>query len=452
MFWLWLIVGLVGCACTLSSASDRYASVSPEALPSNTFLPPPPSPARSTPSPAVSTPIWQPTDTPNFAPSPTATPTGAVDLDVGTDLEAIVESADWPLPGLNPERALRWEVLARTGAFAASGQEAEQLLHFIRQWNGIRDAAAKMSDSDDFGYVVRVVDLPASTPVIYAAVIRDDLSGDREQLFLIARGQDDVPFGMIPAPAFEGLTQRISADGRRVEYIDEKSGSSLLLADAYRPDLTSRSDRILHARLTELYRKFHPNVKADLYPRFYFPVEDVDASFFRIETNLTYLQILRMHEAFALFERPELAPLKVAFFGSSTKVIIEKNLGSALGLTYRGSSVMELDRLELFGNRYDLAEVLAHEGAHVIQGWSGGDLCEVALRMEVGDRTVAADFLTWPAEKVIEGVRSTKIGAYHVSMWIYNQLNRLNGSRRFWIELIRTGKINGVSVVPACEN
>lgn len=375
-----------------------------------------------------------------------------VDHESGMVLESIVNSADWPLSGLDPNRAQRWEILARTGASAASSQEAEQLLHFIRQWNGIREAAKKMADLDGFGYVVRVVDSPVSAPVLYAAVIRDDTSGDHEQLFLIARDQNDVPIGMIPAPLFEGLTQRIGADGRRVEYVDLKSGNPLLLVDALRPDIASRSDRILRSRLIELYRKFHPYVKADLYPRFYFPLDNVEASFFRIETNLSYLQVLRMHEAFALFERPELTPLKVAFFGSSTRVIIEKGLGSALGLTYRGSSVMELDRQELFGNRYDLAEVLAHEGAHVIQGWSGGDLCEVAMRMEVGERTVAEDFLTWPAEKVIEGVRTARIGAYHVSYWIYNQLNRLNGSSRFWIELIRTGKINGVSVVPACEN
>lgn len=337
----------------------------------------------------------------------------------------------------------------------ASDDETEQLLQFVHQWNIIHIAAAKAIEPKNAGLDIQVVEYRSnaedSHPVVYAVVASTDPAKGQLQIFLIGRDNEGNPVGLIAAPLIEGLIQQASPDGKYVEYVDPASREVLLFADGHRPDTTIKGEEVLHSRLTELYRKFHPYVKADLYPRFFMPIADVEASFYRIETSLTYFQILRIHEAFALFERPELLPLKAAFFGRDTQVILTEDLGTALGMTYRDSSLIELDRRQLFGNRYDLAEVLAHEGAHVIQGWEGGNVCETAFRMEIGDRTIPKDLFDWPAEKLIENIRSAKIGAYHVSMWIFNKLNRLGDTRSFWIGLIGTGRINGQSVVPACE-
>ena len=80
-----------------------------------------------------------------------------------------------------------------------------------------------------------------------------------------------------------------------------------------------------------------------------------------------------------LYNRPDLMVLKSAFLGPQVAVIVTNDLGRAIGLTYTGTGVVEIDRQDLFGNKYWIAMVLAHEASHVLQG-AMPDQCSTLFR------------------------------------------------------------------------
>lgn len=107
------------------------------------------------------------------------------------------------------------------------------------------------------------------------------------------------------------------------------------------------------------------------------------------------------------------------------------------------------------GNRYYLAEVLAHEGSHVLQGDVNArdprSLCSEYIKREVGDHQIPDDFYQWTADQLIQAVKAKQVGAYHVLLWVLDELG-LHGEEFRWLQqVIRTGKVNGESVVLACR-
>jgi hypothetical protein len=115
-------------------------------------------------------------------------------------------------------------------------------------------------------------------------------------------------------------------------------------------------------------------------------------------------------------------------------------------LTYTGTGVVTIDRKDLFGNKYALASVLAHEAAHVLQGGLPKNFtCQDVLRREIGNYTIPAGFYDWTAEELLAGIQDISIGAYHVSLWMLTQLNVQDGG--WLLSVIRTGQANGNSVV-----
>ena len=286
-------------------------------------------------------------------------------------------------------------------------------------------------------------------PVLYARAVGD--RGARPQLFLIIRGEKGRAVGLALAPQLDKLEQRISPDGRFVLYFDER-GRHLVSADALWVDKKDPDEKTLHEHLVDLYSKNNLYARASVFPRYTFPVEGIEAGFLGIELTLSYPQILLLNDAFSLYLRTELEPLKPAMFSSGISVIILDRLDVASGMNYSGTGLIILDRRDLFGNKYQLAQVLAHEATHVLQGdlTKGVDICKQLLRREVADQAVPVDMLKWNADQLLAAIDAGKVGAYHVSMWT---LNRLNIRDLGWLQkIIQTGKYNGQSLLIGCDN
>jgi hypothetical protein len=187
-----------------------------------------------------------------------------------------------------------------------------------------------------------------------------------------------------------------------------------------------------------------------IFPRYKVNIPGIESYFYGLEDSLTDKQIVLLNEAFELFTRPEFAAFQEGFFGSEISVFIVDELGRAAGLNYTGTGVVMVDRRDLFGNRYVLASVLAHEGSHVQQrNFSRGtNICSTLLQMEIGDRTIPVDFYSWSAEQVVNDIKTRRLGAYHVSLWMMYKLGY--GDLEIMREVIHTGAYNGQSVLLDC--
>jgi hypothetical protein len=276
-----------------------------------------------------------------------------------------------------------------------------------------------------------------------------DVTRGSQQYLLIVRDDEGDPVGLLPAPQIADLDQRISPDGGYVEYY-QPGGRILLLADARKLNISDLKERRLRDQLDALYSISQYSMLAG-YPRFYVPVAGIKAGFYGLEVSLTASQVLQLNEAFALYDRPELAGLKSALFGPDISVIVTNELGRAIGLTYTGTGVIELDRKDLFGNKYWIAMVLAHEGSHVLQGGLSEPAvpCSEIEKREIGDHKIPEGFLGWNADEIIQAVRDMRIGAYHVSLWMLNKLGIKD--LQPYMNVIYTGKVNGQSVVLDCK-
>ncbi len=185
-------------------------------------------------------------------------------------------------------------------------------------------------------------------------------------------------------------------------------------------------------------------------PRYALPEDGIEQNLIGIDKSLTASQIILLNEAFELFDRPVFEALKESLFGSDIWMFFFDDLGQASGMNYTGTGLIMIDRRDLFGNRYILASVLAHEAAHVLQGGvrNSDDRCQELLNMEIGNGKIAKDFSLWSADQVISGIKNRQLGAYHISLWIllrlgYQNLNNLE-------QAILTGRIGGTSVLLDC--
>jgi hypothetical protein len=234
-----------------------------------------------------------------------------------------------------------------------------------------------------------------------------------------------------------------------VQYLDNK-GRVLVTVDEPTLEANNDQDNMLRQILEGIYGVDSPYAKASTYPRFRFPMDGMEAGFYALDVNLTYLQIVRLREALDLFNRATFASMKSDLFSADIAyVVIDKISGSTAGLTYAGTGVVELDRRDLFGNRYILASVIAHEGSHVLQGAMPANAgCDTNVRREIGDQTIPDGFYNWDATTLLQAIKDSKIGAYHVSLWMLYKLGVPNTS---WIvDAIHTGKVGDESVV-SCQ-
>jgi hypothetical protein len=254
------------------------------------------------------------------------------------------------------------------------------------------------------------------------------------------------PAGDFPAPVISGLNLKPGQQSGSAEYLDSQ-GRTVLLVEALPLNDGSAHSVQLKKLLDKIYGPSSPYVQNGVYPRFRYPLPGVKAGFFAVDVNLTASQVLLLKEALDLFSRPVFAAMQPDLFDPSIAyVLIDKIAGDTAGLTYAGTGVVELDRRDLFGNKYLLASVIAHEGSHVLQGPEASNAgCAEQLQREVGNQTIPDGFIQWDAATLLQAIKDGQIGAYHVSLWM---LTHLGIKDTTWVaQAIKTGMVGGDSVV-----
>lgn len=254
------------------------------------------------------------------------------------------------------------------------------------------------------------------------------------------------PAGAIPAPEIKDLELQTGPETGMAQYLD-KQGQALLLVDALPLNENNDHSAMLKKLLDKVYGASSPYLQAAIYPQFHYPLEGVKSGFFSIDVSLTAPQVELLNEALDLFARPEFVPLKPELFDAGIAyVLIDKIANDTAGLTFAGTGVVELNRSDLFGSRYLLASVIAHEGSHVLQGAvTGNATCADSLRREVGNQAIPAGFYQWDAARLLNAVKDEQIGAYHVSLWM---LTHLGVQDTAWVvQAIETGKVGSDPVV-----
>jgi hypothetical protein len=390
---------------------------------------------------------------PSSTPKPTVIPfTNAASLSMNEQralINLVFSSGKWEQLAMPEPIASRWEKFAR-GEAQLAPEETQTMASFLVQWGELNRLLEKSQLKNkaqfQFGTLITQNDQPVDRIALF---LKDESSGLLQYLLIVRDARADS-VGLLLAPNIEGLAQRISPDGARVEYF-EPNGRTMLLADARKLDIDELKDRKLLGRLEDLYPD-NNYLASTSYPRFFMPGEGIQASFYGLDESLSAMQILQLNDAFALYDRPDLAFLKSAFFGPEVSVIITNaDLGRALGLTYAGTGVVEINRQDLFGNRYWITMVLAHEASHVVQGAlpDPAITCSEIEKREIGNHKIPVDFYNWSAEELVQAVKELRIGAYHVSLWMMNRMGMKN--LRPFQEIIQTGKVNGQPVVIDCE-
>jgi len=252
--------------------------------------------------------------------------------------------------------------------------------------------------------------------------------------------------GVIPFPEIKDLKLVAGPQPGTAELLN-RQGSVLLLVDALSLKDNNDHSAMLKQLLDMIYGSSSPYVQTGIYPRFRYLLPGVQSSFFVVDMDLTAPQVELLKEALDLFARPEFAPLEPELFDPGIAYVpIDKISNDIAGLTFAGTGVVELNRTDLFGNKYLLASVIAHEASHVLQGPVADNApCSDSLRREIGNQTIPADFYQWDAVKLLNTVKDGQIGAYHVSLWM---LTRLGVMDTAWIvQAIKTGKVGPDSVV-----
>lgn len=366
------------------------------------------------------------------------------------DLQSVMNSPEWQELGLEQSLMQKWSDFAQ-GINKLTDNQYAVLGDFLNQrdqWDKLLAGTIVPGDTQP---ALRVRELGVEYEhrlVLYAIDEQTLMTEGTERLFLISRDASGKTTGLFLAPGIENMQQRINPDGAYVQYLSS-GGKCILLADARRLDTRRANEKILKERLDQIYANEH-DPQSSTYPRFHYNITGEAAGFYAIETILTYNQVIRLHEALELFTRPEFAPFKPLIFAEGIAYLVVDKIGKAAGLTYTGAGVVELDRRDLFGNRYELASVIAHEGSHVLQGSLNNDtnICDQILAREIGDGTISQDFYSWEATQLLQAIQDGRIGAYHVSLW---SMFKLGLKDLEWIrQAIRTGQVNGRSVV-LCE-
>ena len=290
------------------------------------------------------------------------------------------------------------------------------------------------------------VSSPATKPVKPTALTHAAATNQKAGEAAVSAVSLTSPAGNFPAPVINGLNLKPGQQAGTAEYLDSQ-GRSVLLVEALPLNDGSEHSVQLKQLLDKIYGPSSPYVQSGVYPRFSYPLPGVQAGFFAVDANLTASQVLLLKEALELFNRPVFAAMQPDLFDPGIAyVLIDKIPGDTAGLTYAGTGVVELDRRALFGNKYLLASVIAHEGSHVLQGPEPSNAaCAEQLKREVGDQTIPAGFYQWDAATLLQAIKAGQIGAYHVSLWM---LTNLGIKDTGWVaQAIQTGMVGGDSVV-----
>jgi len=449
-----LLLGITLLACAFIQVLVEETSPSPSTPAQVTSSQAdPPSPV---PSPVNSSPTTPATEAPAPTPQPSLAPTesglSVKDWDETGLREAIQElvaSPYWPTLELPEPLAGQWQAFAE-GQGELSASDRQVLEDFLIQWQQLNRLAQnqQVPAEANIGFRVKEIEeAQGQKRLVLYAIDEAALEQDGvENLFLIARNAAGEAVALLLAPPFEGLSQEVSPDGGYVHYINDK-GEVMLVADARALDDQVRSEKQLKEALNEFYSLNDENRKASLYPRYRFPMEGTQAVFYAIDQSITYKQVMLLRDALDLFDRPGFEALKNELFGDQAAYIVTEGIGGGIaGLTYIGTGVVILDRRDLFGNKYYLASVIAHEGSHVLQGALHGDPgCDIILAREVGEGKIPGDFYSWTADDLLKNLKLRKAGSYHVSLWV---LQKLGIKETAWlVEAIQTGKVGGESIV-----
>ena len=394
---------------------------------------------------ATQTPL--PSNTPQPTPDPFLNAGSLSETERGQLMNQVIYSGRWEELNLPIELASLWQGFA-SGEQVLSPEESQTAVQFLAEWGQINHLLERQAGQIPYmlGMRSQVVQSEGGGQKVTLFLV--DESTVPENFMLIVRDEQNQAVGLMPAPSIPGLSQHISQDGQFVEYRDGR-GWTMLIADGRRLVDKDLKEVALRERLLSLYSQ-PENENATDFPRYFVPINGIEVSFYALETSLSNTQIVLLNEAFDLFNRPIFEGLKDDLFNSDVSILVVDSIGKVAGLTYTGTGVIELDRSDLFGNRYHLASVLAHEGSHVLQGaMPEGDVCTEILHREVGDQTIPAGIYGWTADDLVAGIRDKRIGAYHVSYWMLTKLgfNELGLLR----DVIQTGRADGRSVVIACE-
>jgi hypothetical protein len=431
----WFSLTIIGVLLTGCSAGSNLPPVITSSGPAS--QPTPTAPALTTGTVVVLEPTVYST-----TPIPPPTFTGDPDS-LRRDLAKAIASPGWATLGLPEAQAAKWQAFADSQGQLSTGEKAT-LADFLAQWKTLNALTAGSLVPPGADLQLRAKSFTVSGGGDRVVLYGQEGSSAQPRLFLKAHDRNGKAVALVLAPAMDRLHQEIGPDGEYVLYLDAR-GRTLLYADARPLDPGQPKEKALKDRLDGLYGD-GDYATASIYPRFFYPAPGVQAGFYAIDQTLTYPQVLLLREALDLFDRPVLAPFKPEIFASGIAYLVVERISEAAGLTYTGTDVVELNRRDLFGNKYDLASVIAHEGSHVLQGGlKSGDGCDAILRREIGDGTIPQGFSNWTAEQVLEAVKALRIGAYHVSLWT---LTKLGIQDVGWVaQAIRTGKVNGQSVV-----
>jgi len=390
---------------------------------------------------------------PAGSPSPAVPPyTDPEDLRRGLALR--LGSPEWTRLGLPAGLTQRAQAFVQAGQPLAQG-DGQVLALVLAQWDSLEAAARHRLVPPPASLVVQAY-LPAqaSTPVLYARRGEANAPAAKQPIFLpiqpaAGEAAAGVTLGLAQAPVLQGFTQQISQDGRAVAYLDAEARVVVSVTMQVAGDGDIKQKTLLD-QLVKLYGADDPYARARVFPRFRFPVDGIEASFYGLDRSLSSTQVVLLRETFLVYDRPAFEPLKSAMFGPGIAIVTMDRLKDAAGLNYSGTGIIVLVRRDLFGNKYQLAQVLAHEASHVLQGDLGpGDLCDQLLKREVAGQAIPNDFLAWDAARLLAGIRDQEVGGYHVSLWV---LTRLGIHDTGWLyEVIRTGKANGQSLLIGCE-
>jgi hypothetical protein len=291
---------------------------------------------------------------------------------------------------------------------------------------------------------------PSATPFPTSTSTATPETGKPGAVYLVHHLGQGKGEAVIPAPEIEGLALRSSADEETAGYIDSK-GRVILTAGARRIVTAGSVPNLLELSLSMIYGQDSVYSQGKTYPHFRFNIDGVNSGFFGIDRVLSYNQIQQLYAALEQFTQPALAPLQKSLLADRFSYVVIDDLGFASGLHFGGSNVIWLDRQTLFGDKYLLAAVIAHEGSHALQNRAGASQsCAEHLGREIGEGKIPDSFLDWTAQQVLDGIKDRSIGAYHVSYWVSSQL----GATRDMADhksIIQTAKFEGYPLVDCQE-
>jgi len=431
----WFLASLVLNACQPTNVAEPtiIATLTGTPLPTNT------------PSPSI-------TPTPLPSPTPTATSVPYREARLRQSLQEWLASEHWPPTGLPEQTVVEWQALAENLEDTSLSEQPE-LQHLLDQW----DKYARILEKKAYPSGVRprlLVSRSTGNPhqwSLYAIDQTANPDGENPPYLLVTHEVDPRNQALIRAPQIDGLSQRLSADGEYIEYIDP-TGNLLLTADARYLDSEEETQFVTGYMINQQYKTDTYSLLS-VYPRYRFHIEGVESGFYALDT-LTHKQIQLLLSTFDLYNLEDFKPLKSYVFPPGDRVAFvisrtahDQAAAQAIPMGWEPRrGVIILYSKNLFENRYNTASSIAHEAAHILQGKTPGcEFVEQRKQREIGSGVIPADFYDWDAVTLISQVRQNQVGAYHVSLWMLTKMG-IQDHARWQQRVILSGTVNGYPV------